>query len=152
MVWAFLTPQIFLDVQKFLTSQIFLVVQIFLNTHIFLTRNFLPKKFWLSKYFWLSPLTDHTVFLMTIGIFGSRIFVTMSDFSYTLTCPGCGCPMPTSLWFTAVDQHDDDHGYVCCSTCITTSRNGRESAWSNNNVWTHPRSGWAIQKRSGKFH
>ena len=27
--------------------------------------------------------------------------------------------MPTSLWFTTVDQHDDDHGYVCCSTCIT---------------------------------
>jgi len=28
-------------------------------------------------------------------------------------------PMPTSLWFTAADQHDDEHGYVCCSTCIT---------------------------------
>ena len=27
--------------------------------------------------------------------------------------------MPTSLWFTAADHHDDDHGYVCCSTCIT---------------------------------
>ena len=27
--------------------------------------------------------------------------------------------MPMSLWFTADDHHDDDHGYVCCSTCIT---------------------------------
>ena len=27
--------------------------------------------------------------------------------------------MPTSLWFTAAYDHDDDHGYLCCSTCIT---------------------------------
>ena len=27
--------------------------------------------------------------------------------------------MPTSLWFTSADHHDDEHGYVCCSTCIT---------------------------------
>lgn len=27
--------------------------------------------------------------------------------------------MPTSLWFTCADQHHDEHGYVCCSTCVT---------------------------------
>ena len=41
------------------------------------------------------------------------------NYHYTLNCPGCGYPMPTSLWFTSADHHDDEHGYVCCSTYIT---------------------------------
>ena len=41
----------------------------------------------------------------------------MSD--YILRCPGCGEEMPVSFWFTSADQHDDEHGYVCCSTCIS---------------------------------
>ena len=119
-LWA---AEIFLGCRNiFGLPKYFWAAEIFLGCHNIFG---LPKYFWAAEIF----LGCHNIFglpqyfwsghhCVPASLLAMSEFTKFNDNQYVLSCPGCGCPMPTSLWFTAADNIDDDNGYLCCSTCI----------------------------------